>query len=95
MCIILEHGHHSCKLPKCPKNCLTLVAIVVTIVITIGMSVSSTIYLPAKVGFHVVLIYSNALDYYSLKLANAVVFMLLTVALSSVLVSKTENLSVS
>ena len=74
--------------------CLTVVAIV-TIVITIGMSVSSTIYLPAKVGFHVVLIYSNALDYYSLKLANAVVFMLLTVALSSVLVSKTENLSVS
>ena len=94
MCIILEHGHHSCKLPKCPKNCLTVVAIV-TIVITIGISVSSTIYGLAKVGFHVVPIYSDALVYYSLKLANAVVFMLLTVALSSVLVSKTEDLSVS
>ena len=56
---------------------------------------ASTVYGLVKVGFHADSNYEDTKIYYSLKLVNAVVFMLLTVALSAILVVKKQNLLVS
>ena len=69
--------------------------LILAIAPAISLSLGSTAYGLFRVGFKEANLYKHVKLYYSLKLANAAFFAILTLVLSIVLVKKTKKISVS
>ena len=69
--------------------------LILAIAPAICLSLGSTAYGLFRVGFKEANLYKHVKLYYSLKLANAAFFAILTLVLSIVLVKKTKKISVS